>query len=222
MGVIRPIGDEGDSIRKQSDDVLHAIESVAQELKYEKPKRADREHSSSLIDNNILKLLMDSDIVIADLTYSNPNVYYELGVRQALKGKTVLIISKKWCEETKRNNRPLPFDINHYNVIKYDTEGFEATDKFKAELKDAVLSREKEAFKPLRKMDPQYFVTDWEQTIVTDFRQGDKDQYELAEKLFSVPCKTIFLAQRSSSLVLNAEQGWEAEESFIKHRNKES
>lgn len=54
-------------------------------------------------------------------------------------------------------------------------------------------------------------------TVVTNYRKGQKDQYELTKCMFSEPCKNIFLMQRSSSIVLNAEQDWAAEAIFIKY-----
>lgn len=53
-------------------------------------------------------------------------------------------------------------------------------------------------------------------TVVPEFYKGKKDHYGLARTLFDEPCESIFLMQRSSSLVLNAEQGWSAEGVFLK------
>ena len=47
-------------------------------------KRADELRKPGLIDRLYSEWLFDADIVLADLTFGNPNVYYELGIRQAL------------------------------------------------------------------------------------------------------------------------------------------
>ena len=43
----------------------------------------------------IIRDLYTADVVVADLTDMNPNVYWELGVRQSLKNGTVTIAEKR-------------------------------------------------------------------------------------------------------------------------------
>jgi hypothetical protein len=64
----------------------------------------------SNIIKDISKELFEADLVLAVLTDCKPNVWYELGIRHALRRGTIMII-----EEGKN----LPFDINQYGVIKY-------------------------------------------------------------------------------------------------------
>lgn len=45
--------------------------------------------------NDIIKYLDEADIVIADLTGTNPNVLYELGIRHTLGGRTLLISQRR-------------------------------------------------------------------------------------------------------------------------------
>lgn len=47
--------------------------------------RADEELNPSSISNDIFTKLMHSQYVIADITYPNPNVFYKLGIRHAIK-----------------------------------------------------------------------------------------------------------------------------------------
>jgi hypothetical protein len=54
--------------------------------------------------------LFDADIVLADLTFGNPNVYYELGIRQALSKKGTVLVA---CKGAK-----LLFDVRNQYVIK--------------------------------------------------------------------------------------------------------
>ena len=42
--------------------------------------RSDREMASGVIMPHLFSSIYGADLVIADLTYQNPNVYYELGV----------------------------------------------------------------------------------------------------------------------------------------------
>jgi len=64
----------------------------------------------SNIIKDILKELLEVDLVLAVLTDFNANVWYELGIRHALRKGTIMII-----EEGER----LPFDISQYGVIMY-------------------------------------------------------------------------------------------------------
>ncbi|MDA8056021.1 MAG: hypothetical protein M0Z77_10320 [Thermoplasmatales archaeon] len=53
----------------------------------------------------------EADIVIADLTDRNPNVFYELAIAHALS-KPVIHMSKK--------GERIPFDVNQYRYVSYD------------------------------------------------------------------------------------------------------
>src|SRR5260370_18541908 len=75
-------------------------------------KRADELRRSGLIDRLYIEWLFDADIVLADLTFANPNVYYELGIRQALSRKGTVLVA---CKGTK-----LPFDVRNQYVINYN------------------------------------------------------------------------------------------------------
>ncbi len=57
--------------------------------------RADVVAASNYIIIDILRKIIDSDLVICDLSGRNPNVLYELGVRQAFNLPTVLIKDTK-------------------------------------------------------------------------------------------------------------------------------
>lgn len=73
--------------------------------------RADFVSSSGSITRDVLRRLYLSDAVIADLTDLNPNVFYELGVRHALRSGTILIALK--------GTKP-PFDVGDLRVIPYE------------------------------------------------------------------------------------------------------
>lgn len=56
--------------------------------------------------------LLLADIVIADISVYNPNVFYELGIRHALRDKITILIKCKGFDET-------PFDILAYKYLAY-------------------------------------------------------------------------------------------------------
>jgi hypothetical protein len=75
--------------------------------------RADEISGSTPIISKILTEIMKSQYIIVDITNSNPNVYYELGIAHTLKeARNVLLI--------KRKDYKAPFDISHLTYIEYE------------------------------------------------------------------------------------------------------
>ena len=62
---------------------------------------------------DILFQLNQADVVLADLTDMNPNVFYELGVRHVLKNRTILV---------SQTMDDVPSDLKQYGVIIYGTD----------------------------------------------------------------------------------------------------
>lgn len=56
------------------------------------PFRADEETRGGQIITDMFQELLVADLVVADLTIENPNVWYELGVRHALRARGVVIV----------------------------------------------------------------------------------------------------------------------------------
>jgi tetratricopeptide (TPR) repeat protein len=82
---------------------------LLQELGYE-PVRADQE-SGSLIINQMLERLYFSDLVLADLTIPNGNVYYEIGVRHAAKSDGCVLLAADWSKQL--------FDVAQMRTVRY-------------------------------------------------------------------------------------------------------
>lgn len=110
-----PIGEEGTEARKLSDTVLvHLLhETVARDPRLSDVEiiRADKLARPGKITSQIMELVLTADVLVADLTSLNPNVMYELGLRQASKQTTVLIA---------RKGTNLPFDLMQYRTVFYD------------------------------------------------------------------------------------------------------
>lgn len=98
--------------------------------------RADKFIHSGTIDKPILEFLYKADLVIADLSTSNPNVLYELGVRHALRPSTTILIAESHFE--------IPFDLSHVLVRKYEHLGkgidAEEAHRFCEELRKAIVN----------------------------------------------------------------------------------
>ncbi len=91
--------------------------------------RADEIKEVGSIVRDIVSQLCDADLVIADLTDKNPNVFYELGVRHVL-GKPTILISQKMED--------VPFDLRPYRTIIYGISP-RATKNFQNELEQTIL-----------------------------------------------------------------------------------
>ncbi len=72
--------------------------------------RADFITKTGSINKSVIQHIYNADLVIADLTDLNPNVFYELGVRHALRNGTILVA----LEGTK-----LPFDVGDLRAVFY-------------------------------------------------------------------------------------------------------
>lgn len=96
--------------------------------------RSDEIIHSGIIDKPMFNQLIGADVVIADLSTYNPNAFYELGVRHALKPFTTIIISEDELE--------YPFDIQHCVIYKYEhlgkDIGYSEVIRFKNELKTCI------------------------------------------------------------------------------------
>lgn len=77
--------------------------------------RADDITGSPIIFNKILTEMFSSRFIIAELTYNNPNVFYELGIAHSFKESTNIIIIK---QKSNKDNS-YPFDLKHLQYIEY-------------------------------------------------------------------------------------------------------
>ena len=142
--VISPIGPQGDPVRLRSDQVLrHIIEPVVSKLGYKKPVRADHIAEPGMITHQIIQRLLEDDLVVADLTDHNPNVFYELAIRHATRGAIVLLIAQ--------DQNP-PFDVSQSRAIKFDFRDMDSVADCKIELERQIRSLEEhpnEVFSPV-------------------------------------------------------------------------
>ena len=77
------------------------------------PFRADSQISAGDIRTDMFFELVTADVVVADLSIPNPNVYYELGIRDGVCPRGVLIIQGGWSVTQ-------PFDVAQDRCFKYD------------------------------------------------------------------------------------------------------
>lgn len=82
---------------------------VIAELGYE-PVRADQD-TGALIINQMLERLYFADLVLADMTIPNGNVYYEVGIRHAAKAKGCVLLAADWSHQL--------FDVAQMRTVRY-------------------------------------------------------------------------------------------------------
>lgn len=92
--------------------------------------RADDVKATNLIHLDILKKLIEAPIAICDLSSRNPNVLFELGIRQAFDRPVVLI---------QESGTPKIFDIAPLRYLEYSKEmKYHDVLRSQNELKDAI------------------------------------------------------------------------------------
>lgn len=82
---------------------------------------------------DILQKLYTADIVLADLTDRNPNVFYELGVRHTFSNRTILVT---------QNLEQVPSDLAGYGVIEY-SPSIDGLRKFRQAIRKMLRTIEK-------------------------------------------------------------------------------
>ncbi len=95
--------------------------------------RADEESRAGNIRTDMFQELLLADLVVTDLSIDNPNVWYELGVRHALRARGVILMHSKREKQ--------PFDIYTDRKLQYhlkngvpDTDHLENDKKALAEM----------------------------------------------------------------------------------------
>lgn len=133
--IICPIGEENTATRKRADQILHHVfEPVAEKCGYD-TIRADRISKPGIITRQIIEKIIESPLVIADLTDRNPNVLYEIALRHAIRKPLVQIIQK---------GESLPFDIAATRVIHVDYPDLDSIKEAGAELEKQIKALEKD------------------------------------------------------------------------------
>ena len=134
--VIAPIGEADSEIRKRSDQVFnHVITPAVKEFGYD-PLRADHISEPGLISSQVIQHIVNDPLVVADLTGRNPNVFYELALRHALRSPLVQIIQA---------GEQIPFDVAGMSTIYVDHQDLDSVAKAKEAIVKQVKTIEKKS-----------------------------------------------------------------------------
>ncbi|HYJ58140.1 MAG TPA: TRAFs-binding domain-containing protein [Methyloceanibacter sp.] len=115
--VLMPFGKKMDAGGRVTnfDSVYTKIIAPAVERAGLEPIRADEEKIGGTIHKPMFERLMLCHYAVADITGANPNVFYELGIRHAMRPRSTVIV---FGEGT-----VLPFDIALVRGLAYKTDG---------------------------------------------------------------------------------------------------
>lgn len=132
--VISPIGEAESDVRKRSDQVLrHIIRPAAEACGY-KAIRADEIDKPGIITSQVIQHVVGDPLVIADLTDTNPNVFYELAIRHAIRKPLVQIIKK---------GERIPFDVAGTRTIHFDHHDLDSVEAAKEGIIEQIKAAEK-------------------------------------------------------------------------------
>ena len=133
--VIFPIGERDSPERKRADQMLnHLIKPIVSEFGYE-AVRSDKISKPGIITSQIINHIINDPLVVADLTGHNPNVFYELAVRHAIKKPVIQMIKK---------GERIPFDVRQARTIEIDHKDLDSVDEAKKELRKQIKAVEKD------------------------------------------------------------------------------
>lgn len=134
--VISPIGEPDSETRKRSDQVLrHVVRPAASSCGY-RAVRADEIDKPGMITSQVIQHVVNDALVVADLTERNPNVFYELAIRHALRKPLVQII---------RKGEAIPFDVAGTRTIYVDHKDLDSVESAKNEIIEQIKALEKDS-----------------------------------------------------------------------------
>jgi hypothetical protein len=185
--IISPIGEEASEVRKRADQVLkHILTPAAQACGYE-PIRADKISEPGMITSQIIQHIVDDPLVIADLTGMNPNVFYELAIRHAIRKPLVQIVNK---------GEKIPFDVAGMRTIPVDHHDLDSVEEAKEEIQKQI--KVVEGKKP-DQIESPISVSMEIQTLRQSDRPEDRTLAELVSALSQMRADVASLDKRLSA-----------------------
>jgi O-acetyl-ADP-ribose deacetylase (regulator of RNase III) len=108
--VISPIGERDTPVRRHADAVFERLIAPAMRAVDMTATRADHVDVPGRISEQMFRAILQDDLCIAVLTFSNPNVFYEVAVAQCNQRPLILLL---------REGDRVPFDTSDYRVVQY-------------------------------------------------------------------------------------------------------
>lgn len=127
--VVSPIGETDSEIRSNADKLFkYIISPVCESCGFE-PVRVDQINDSDSITQTIIDKLLSSELVIADISEHNPNVFFEMGYRKCTD-KPIIHLKKK--------GETIPFDVNTVRTFEYDLTDLDNVEETKKRLEQTI------------------------------------------------------------------------------------
>lgn len=108
--VVSPIGEAGTDVRTAADQTLKHLIRKALDADF-RVDRGDADSNPGNITPRIIGAIQEADLVVADLSGLNANVFYELAIAHGYDIPTVLI---------QRETEKIPFDVKDMRTVRYD------------------------------------------------------------------------------------------------------
>lgn len=127
--VVSPIGETDSEIRSNADKLFkYIISPVCESCGFE-PVRVDQINDSDSITQTVIDKLLSSELVIADISGHNPNVFFEMGYRKCTD-KPIIHLKKK--------GETIPFDVNTVRTFEYDLTDLDNVEETKKRLEQTI------------------------------------------------------------------------------------
>lgn len=162
--IIGPIGSAGSETRRNADFLLKGIIEYALENTNYELVRADRVSSVGSITTDVVNHIIDSDLIIADLSEHNPNAFYELGIAHSQR-KPVIHVCRKGFS--------IPFDNSHERTVFFDISDW-----------DEIIAARNSLVAMVNCIAEPNFTVSNPYTVATDLKKlaaGDDKEQQIAE-----------------------------------------
>jgi hypothetical protein len=134
--VVSPIGQPESAERNHADYLFEYIIRPAVSPHFS-ALRADQIAAPGLIDSQVITQLLEADLVVADMSFQNANVFYEMGIRHTIRRPIIHMF---------REDQPIPFDVKPQRAIPFKLANPKDIAKAIADLKAAVDEIQKPGF----------------------------------------------------------------------------
>jgi hypothetical protein len=126
--VMSPIGAAGSDVRKNADSVLKHLVRKALSDDFE-ISRGDQDANPGSITSQIVESILEADLVVADLSGYNPNVYYEVAIAHGYERPTVHL---------QHVDEAPAFDLKDMRLVQYDLSDPDALESAQKRLRESA------------------------------------------------------------------------------------
>lgn len=187
--VVSPIGDIGSETRINADKLFKYIISPVCESCGFKAVRVDQINDSDSITQTIIDKLLSSELVIADISGHNPNVFYEMGYRKCTD-RPIIHLKKK--------GESIPFDVNTVRTFEYDLTDLDNVEETKKRLEQTIGTFSFEIQDNTLGQDEEHSRQIFSQDILTMLYQIQDSITELKEQISKKDTETIQAIMQTS------------------------